>query len=352
MGRPIEIEIDAKTQDAERGLDRTADSLEDLSDGLGKAEDAARDADRVIDRDLTQALDDVKRKAKTAGDALGDETRKGTRRAEQATDEFKQEAGANFSEVASSFSGDMDSAIDLVQGTLGGLAGSIPGIGLAAGVAAAGIGAIYATLQGEGERVREQITSMTEDLIESGKTFLTEGYISTELQKIYTGAEDATIKMADLQALASSTGISEAQLARAFAGDQDARAAALQTVVDRYAEVGDKATSSNAVVADAAIEQLGDLGRLRDALEQNESTFVSAQEAQARYLNATNSTTRETQGAITDLRGKFDGLGRTIEELPASKTVTVTADLAQIERQLRNFRPTVTVSGRIGSVVQ
>jgi len=55
--------------------------------------------------------------------------------------------------------------------------------------------------------------------------------------------------------------------------------------------------------------------------------------------------------AFDDARSKFDGLGRQIRDTPDTKKVTVTVDLAEADRQIRNWRPVIVGNVRAGMAV-
>lgn len=129
-------------------LEEVTDELQDVSKGGDKAEASLEDNFRAIAK--------AAREADEATQKIGGTTRASMTDAGRSTAEFKDEAKQNFGEVASSFSGDMASATDLVQGTLGGLAASIGGpLGLALGAASIALGAVIAQAQADAEKAEE-----------------------------------------------------------------------------------------------------------------------------------------------------------------------------------------------------
>lgn len=139
-----------EAQDAARDLGKGKAGAAQLGDGL----DAAGKDARSFQDKASDAFKKVSDDARDSGKVVGSATQKGAREASQATGEFKDEAKANLSEVASSFSGGMDSAVDLVQGTLGGLVSALGPAGLVgAAVGAVGIGLAKAFAEGEAERI-------------------------------------------------------------------------------------------------------------------------------------------------------------------------------------------------------
>lgn len=211
-GKPFRLSIVSDVSDVVRGnkdiegsFEDVADSLDDvaresadagrdiargLSDGVDDAAGDARDAGREIEKHLDgaaksagdsaerlersfkDAFDEVTPRAKAAADDVAGSMRAGSDDAVRATDEFKDEARSNISEVASSFSGDMDSAVDLVQGTLGGLAANLGPAGLfGAAVLAGGIGLLKTTLEGnaeDAETLKQKVIELADELAEVG----------------------------------------------------------------------------------------------------------------------------------------------------------------------------------------
>lgn len=184
-----------------------------------------------MERSFRDAFDKGRKESKDAGGDMSRNIKRSMDDGIDSTKEFKQEAVQNVSEVASSFTGDLNSAVDLVQGTLGGLAASIPGWGLALAGLGAGVGAVYSMWREEVEKTEERVTSMYENLQESGLTYLNGQFVLDELNKIYSGADDAAVKYQDLKKYAEELGVSEAKVASAFAGDMQDRQDILDTII-------------------------------------------------------------------------------------------------------------------------
>jgi NTP pyrophosphatase (non-canonical NTP hydrolase) len=175
MGRPIEIEIDAKTTGAERGVDQVGDSLENLGDRLDDVSDDAK----KLDRDLTKALDDAadtaKRSSRTIGDSLGDNVKRGARDADEGLDTLNENAASNAKEIGASFDGTFEGLADGIQGFIAEATEGFGAVGLAAGVgvaAAIGIGMSALT------EAAEKANALTEEAVELGDALATAG--STE----------------------------------------------------------------------------------------------------------------------------------------------------------------------------
>lgn len=353
-GRPIEIPLGIDPSNAERGAGRIADALDDVtsaaddlgSDGarsterlndalsdtsdaardagrdaeraLGDVEDAADDAARVIDRDLTQALRDAEDASADAGRGMGDNISQGAadgaEGGSETIGEFKEEATANFAEVASSFSGDMGSAVDLVQGTLGGLAGSIPGgLGLALGGLAIGAGAFAQSWIAETERVEARVAEMFDDMLASGAAYISDDYIQTKYYEIIQGTEDAILSQKDLEKITAQTGLTQEQVALAFAGNgeqmknvQDKLIAKKQEFLDQLADeddMNDSAAKSGASWTDQSIQQAQDRA---DAIVSTEESYKQARDALAEYGTVGAGALRELNAAEIDYASVVD----------------------------------------------
>jgi cytochrome c551/c552 len=103
-----------KIETAMKDAGRSAEHIDDGLAGAGQAADAFEDKARAAFKAMSDG-------ASKAGDKAAHETKQGFDKSGEAVETFKDEAKSNLSEVTSSFSGDMDSAVDLIQGTLGGL---------------------------------------------------------------------------------------------------------------------------------------------------------------------------------------------------------------------------------------
>lgn len=380
MGKGVNIPLAADASSVisegkkvEGALDRVVDSLDEIGreskttertteDALDGVADDATDAAKTLERKFSDAFDKVRKDSKTAGDDVGDNTKKGYKeasraakdfegdaehasdRASETTDEFKDEARANFSEVASSFSGDMASATDLVQGTLGGLAGSIAGpVGLAFGGLALTAGAFAQAWQANAEKTKQTISDMYDDMLASGADYLSKEYIADQLGQIYQGADDAAIKVKELRDLATTSNLPEPLLARALVGDEAARqelAAAIAAQRLKINEALDDATAKGQNMAPALDPAMQALREIEGLVNGTSDSLTEAQRNAQAARDAINGIVAPTQGvaqSADDARAKFDGIGRAIADLP--KEIPMSIDTADLDRQVRAYRP-------------
>lgn len=320
MARAIEIPIKIDTEDGE--LRKLEKGFKDVDKSLEKVEDGAKDASKKIDRDLTEALKDAARQGEKTGRSIGEDVKSGAHRAEQAVDDFKDEARQNFAETASSFDGSMDSIADMAQSTLGGLATAIPG----AGAALAGLGAIagtfYAQWRENAEKTEARIQGMYADMLESGENYLSESYIQEEMGKIVSGADDAVISWEMVEKAARISGMSQAEVLRAFAGDAELAAKLLAALNAEQESLGEGANSANA-----------DLNTMIGTLEEGQDSakefgerlevFNEAQKATpeaTRELNIALAETPEIMQSATDaINANNEALGGTAAAAAANK---------------------------------
>jgi len=358
--KPVTIPIATDTRDFTRGIkDGVVEPVEDMVDALKDAdrqadktgdglEDAMREAQRATEN-LEEAQDDLyktlDRGSKDGFKKVASHADQGLDRAGEASKEFKEEATANFSEVASSFSGDMDSAIDLVQGTLGGLAGSIPGVGLALAGLGAAAGLFYNQWKEKTEAAKQRVQDMYDDMLESGQNFLSKDYIQEQINLIVTSSDGAALKMKDLKRIAEGTGQSQADLLLAFAGDLDTRTRLIGDLTDQVVdyEGAVKRAHDGTMTAQDQLT-IASVEAIRKLKAQNEETgkaagAINAQREAVSKLNATQGRTYDdmvrNQGEVYDSLGTINDA---IDQLPNKKAVDikVNADTSKVQSQINN----------------
>lgn len=355
------------TDDIERAMDDVGDSLDDVSKDAKTAGDKierslsdagkdAEDSSEKMEKSFRKDFDKVEEKAKDAGATIGKESKQGFAKAEKAaddfkrkgvgaSDEFKQEAGANFSETASSFTGDMEGAVAGIQGTLGGLATSaIPGVGIAAGIAAAGIGTVYTILNTQAEATKQNIEDLTLAMIEANSKVVAESVIQENLKTIVSGGEDAAISMGNLREAAEETGVPIATLARAYAGDPGSVAEALAIVNTKFGEAQDALGVYETSVA--ASKTADELSRWKTALQGLETGYDSAATGLELYQDAAAQGAQENQREIGETRKAYEDAHRAVGDLstavqnipaPAPISVPVHIDTTAAEQEIATF---------------
>ncbi|MDP4333552.1 hypothetical protein Q7F20_09225 [Curtobacterium sp. A7_M15] len=268
--------LDDLARDSQR---QSREAGQDLAKGIDQGTEKAEQSVKDLERTFKQSVKDIGRT--DGGGGLGTnisrDMKKGTQEAGESVATFRDEAKANLSEVASSFTGDIQSSVDLVQGTLGGVVADLGPIGLAAGAAsAAGVGLIGAAIgqaQEDAEAFRQKVSDLATDLIETGRTGSASlGYIAEELKEMATATDGSVTSLKDLRQAADRSGTSYKDLARAAAGHTDEIDEQIKSIVRQKNEwqqsgqaqlEADDALGSSANNRTKALDQT--LGYLRDA---------------------------------------------------------------------------------------
>lgn len=344
---------DELAQGVDRGTEKAADAVDDLEQSFrDMARDAARHAKDAGD-DVGRNVKAGYRDAEQAAERFGDTAKRETGRAAETTEEFRDEARSNFSEVTSSFQGDMTSAVDLVQGTLGGLAGSIPGgVGLAMGGLAVAAGTFAALWQEAAEATKARLGDMYDDMVESGNDFLSESLIQQEVRKIMLNEDERVTDYAAALDIAGKSGLDLAVVLRGLAGDQDANRVtqeALNAALSQAEADFDAARAAGEDV-NAVYENTQGISGYIELLARQGDTFGTAsekadqaREATTQWSDTLEQLPREVRtelGLARDIvneqeaRATYDGLGRRIE---TDAVVRVTVD----DTLWRNWRPGV-----------
>ena len=360
--------LDDMAREAVRAGDKTEDSLGDVEKALGDVTREAKDTGRDLERSLEDgsreagdaadqmekkfrdALDKVRDEAKETGKVIDRETADGTGRAGEAASEFKDEAVQNFSEVASSFSGDMTSAVDGVQGLLGGLASSsIPGVGIAAGIAGLAMGAAFGGAQEEAEAAEERVNRLRDAIFGSGDAAEAVDEVWREtiaewadpMTALGDNIVEARQKILDLGYSAEETDTIIRGIAGAPADIQRAQKL-LNDEIDRTQGKWDK---TGGTIDTATATTIRGLNELKSELDKT----VGIQQDVTREFEATNDVIK---GAPTLIKEAAKQQEAYLDSLTKKRTVEVEVDLTKAQREIDRWRPRVDVSPRLGQQVK
>jgi len=252
--------LDDLSRDAQRTGDKMGESLEGAGDGAKDAgrkigdeiedgTDKAEDAAKGLERKFRNLFDDVGGSARKAGTSIGDDIKRGTDKASDGVDNFKEESRDTAREVAASFDGSAESIAGGFQEVLANAFIGFGPAGAAAGIAAAaGAGLFLNEWTKRTEAAKVAVSSMYEDMLESGNRFLSAQYVNEGISKILNDDEEAVIKYAEAQRIAAQTGLDLATVVRGYSGDAEAAAvvqAELRAEQEKFAGVN---TSTNAVL--------------------------------------------------------------------------------------------------------
>lgn len=296
-------------RDAQRELDRMQGGLDDTGD---EAAQTARKVDSAFEKISSSSKSNLRR--------VGDDADHGMRRAGEATETFRDEARSNISEVASSFTGDLDSAVDVVQGTLGGVVGDM---GLIGGVVGAGAATAVGFLYQRFQDVRQAVNDLARDLIETGRGLGADDIFG----RIADAAVDDRTKVRELVNAAKELGIAQGDVAVAFSGssrdilDYVDQLEVLKTATDGVKvateeQVRAVANPYGATYTKTVRGQADAVSDLQDTLRGYADQARKAEEVQRLFEDATGvslDTIQSYQGAIEDLAGSNDDLADATE---------------------------------------
>jgi ABC-type transporter Mla subunit MlaD len=321
----LKLDILANTRQFVSEMQKAGASTEDISDALDElARQGAKDGDKLerTFKDITRASEKAEKSVKD----IGKGAHQGFNKASDAGGEFKQEALANFSEVTSSFDGSMSSIGDLAQGTLGGLAASLPGIGIAAGVAAAGIGLITSALNQNEEAAkaaREKISSMYQAAAEDGRAFLTEA-------EVLAGAiadlfDPALYKQYKQEAEASGQTLIE--IARAHNGSQQDLNDTLETARQKVANIKAEWAGLPGTISPAEVAAQDVIAKF----EQTNNVMKEQKQIASQVADSQVSAQKRAQDAIN----KTADTARALANGTYNATISVGLDTSRANEQLR-----------------
>lgn len=338
-------------KDTSRALDDLGDDARSAGDDLGtKIEAGAREAGDsadTLEKKFRDALKEVRTDAKKTGDTVAKETDSGTSTAGAFVGDFKDEAISNFSEVASSFSGDMTSAVDGVQGLLGGLASSsIPGVGIAAGLAGLAMGAAFADAQEEAELTRERIDAIKQAFADSESAIEATGKVWRE--QIESWADPMKVLGDDVVGATKKlegmgfVGDEVDTIIRGMAGSPEDMNKALD-LMNRKLDLinADLVTADGKSVDWLKAMETVDMEKVRDELDKTKSVL---ERATAEY--------ERQQELVEDIPQSLRDAIQKINDRPPAVVITPELDMRTINAQIRAWRPTATVNPRLGQQVK
>jgi hypothetical protein len=318
------------TDDVGKALEEVSDSLDDVArEGEGATEQLERsfkDLTKVIDTET----DDAARKMARNID-------RGTDAAKRDLDELRQESRQNFAETFSSFDGSMESLLDGIQGTLGGVTaglGSIPAFAAAA-VGAAGLGLVTGELvrqQEEANKLRENLANAYRQAAEEGRDYLDTAQIIAEATDILLNP-DRRGELDRYKSEAERIGVDINTYIQARAGDLDALAYSIE-----------QAQTAEARRAGELIDTYGTQGKRIDELsdgayagliyelEKLSGQHIANRDAAALYADFVSETSRAESVNIGRVRDaeqqRWDALGRSYDEAASRGPITIATELA------------------------
>lgn len=356
MARGVNLEFIADvapllrgTADVEKALDDVVDSLGDVAteasttsdkttgelDAIG---DQAKTSADDLERSFRESFNTVKRTSSTTSDDIARNVKRGTDDGISSTAEFKKEGLANLTETASSFQGDWSTAIDTVQGTLGGLTAALPIAGGAiAATAALGIGAVRNMYNKAAERrkafkeaTESAVSDLYDNLLENqGK--LDRSFQESKIKEwIGSLSSEEVDKFSDA---AATLGLTLGDLAKAQAGDEGA-IRKLETALksgkasqDAWNAAALEATDANGAYTERAFDATDQANKFGDAID----TINGKLGDQGLALQ----TAKDKATAATDA---IDTLGQTESALPTTIEQDVKVDTTKADGHLKTWQ--------------
>jgi hypothetical protein len=260
---------------------------------IGTAGDAAAEK---LETSFKSAFDTLKAEGRTASQRTKADLQDTGTAGSATMQEFKQEAKQNVSETISSFNGSASSAVDAIQGTLGGLVSALGPAGIV-GVAAAGIGiglarSMFGKSQEAAEAFRSRVLDIFDELRESGD--ITPEFKSDTLAGIISDAEQLSKafdvdNVKDFQDVLNDTGLSVGQLQTYFSGltgDASELERAQSLLEQQVLALHDALLDPSASLSQQtqARDQITAIGVLNAALDDQGSAYADAR-TKAELLN-------------------------------------------------------------------
>lgn len=315
---------------AAKGLDKLGDAGKDAADDI---EDAAKNADKALDKlgqsgkdagnDLEAGLKGAQSEtAKTTADykemteKIRAETAKIKAQSKQdfegaggATGEFKDEALQNFSEVTSSFQGDMTSITDLAQGTFGGLASLGGPASLVFGGIAVAVGLVGQALTQSGED-SDEFKEKIQDLAQTKLGDLFGQYedsgddLAQGLRKWAQDADSFGGSLTDLQKNTKRAKLDAGDYASAIATQSVPKMKQLRTEVEAHIKSLDRQASAQRGAGAGSSALANKIGEQSDAAREVKKQLDSNLEVNDAYEKS--------------LRAVAKAQGQTVEQYQAS----------------------------------
>lgn len=321
-----------------KGTDDVGEALEQVSDSL---DEVAREGDQATEKlersfkDLTKVIDT---ESDDAARKMARNIDRGTDQAKRDLDELKNESRQNFAETFSSFDGSIESLVNGIQGTLGGVTAGLGSIGAfaAAAAGAAGLGLIVASLQRqqeEADKLKARLTSAYQEAAAEGRDYLTTAQLVSAAQDIFFNPERRD-ELNRFKSEAQKIGVDINTYVLAQAGDYDALTFAIQQAKDAEAERRDELLREGAS-AGSVDQLLGAEGypRLIEQLQSMGQQHLTNRENAALYSDFVRTLTVEESTRIARVRDaeqdRWDALADRYTEAAGRAPVTIATELEQ-----------------------
>lgn len=368
--------ISSGVRDSERLLDKLGaagkDAGDDVQDGARKGEQgleklgrAGREAGDDIEAGMraaqsatakeTREIREATAKIEAETDRIKASSRESFHDAGGATGEFKDEALANFSEVTSSFQGDMSSITDLAQGTFGGLASMggpaalvFGGIAVAVGL----VGQAFAASGEESEEFKEKIQELAQTKLSDlfGQYEDSGDALARGLRSWAQDADSFGGSLTDFQKNAKKAGLGVGELTAAVGSQSVSKMRALRNEVDaqvksldRQAAALSDGTAKGRIASKAAEEQAEAARAVRTQLNQNLSVNDAYEKSLRAVAKAAGQTVPEYQASLEATKRWDDATQELADTMTSSLTAAAESSSEAIDNTVGN--PTKYILG-------
>lgn len=354
---PINIDADLGVRGFLKGTKDMETALESVSDEL---DDVAKSGENDVERlaDKLKEADKAAKALKDSGSDIGKGVKKGTVEAEDATEVYKKEAIANVSEVTSSFTGSWESAVDVVQGTLGGVVADLGKFGaVAAAGAAIGVGVIGEVFRQMEEKAKEaeaRVSELAQAFIDAGSG----GKVPLEtaienLKNITTNSENARVKFKDLKVAADKIGISAESLASAYAGGNEEleKQLTMLRMLQKQTIKNNEAAKAGATEFNVqSFQKLSEINNQIKALEDLQKENQAAADAEAAFLDTGGGQWQAKKDLIEGINGAYDDVVGSVQDYVDEETglLDITAFVKAIDdrkKALANYQTDIATLG-------
>lgn len=328
----IKIRVDADTKAVKRSVD--AGIIEPLEDADKALTDLGRNRGpeqlergmRDAQRETADFQDEIKETARTIDRVFPEAYRKLKQSSASATGDVKadlKQLGAegrqNAAETFSSFDGSLESLVDGIQGTFGGIVSDLGPLGAIGGaVAAVGIGlamSLWQQSQEDAQKLREEVAELASELIDAGRDgSVSMGYVADKLHEIATETEEGRDNLATWKKYADDLGLPFDKMADQLTGAVQVTREQIDALreADRQLDLADAATTNKAKAYNALITELENVRAKQEQAAAQEQAWLAAggpeMEAKAAAISAIDAAYDEAAGAVDTYVNEETGL--------------------------------------------
>lgn len=317
MAGRITIDVGLNTREVAKGAKDAEKALENLEDAVS---DAGKGGSKDL-KTLERELKDVQDAGEKAGKGISDGVGKGF-------DEVKSEASQSGREAAASFSGEWSDVGDFVQETVAnGLSGFGP-LGAAAGIAAAaGIGALTATIldqQEQADKLKERLSSAYQEAAEEGRNYLDTAQLIAEASDLMFNTDRAA-EWKQVQADAKQLGLDVYDVIAANAGAQDKQREVQERINALVDDHNEKLKNNELTYEEMESDVFGLSDRWRDVIGLTEEEQQKARQLADIQKKAEEENRAQIDRTAASAQSRYEGLAALYGK-PIQTTIKVNVD--------------------------